>query len=206
MDTRAELLLAAERLFAEHGIDGVSLRQVAAGAGQRNVAATHYHFGDKHKLITAIFTHRLADIDQRRDELFDIARARGRDRDPWHLAAVLARPFAEQAARPGSHYARFVARLYDHVGRTVAELPGYGLVGSAVPVIARLEELLTEQVSVEVARFRLELGARLLITGAADLEAHARSSADGLDEQRLTWLIDAIAGVLTAPGAAVGAP
>ena len=49
------LVLAAERLFALHGIDGVSLRQIASEAGSANNSAVHYHFGSKEGLIGAIF-------------------------------------------------------------------------------------------------------------------------------------------------------
>ena len=52
---RCESSLAAERLFALHGIDGVSLRQIAAEAGSANNSAVHYHFGSKTGLIAAIF-------------------------------------------------------------------------------------------------------------------------------------------------------
>ncbi|MGH9896848.1 MAG: helix-turn-helix domain-containing protein, partial [bacterium] len=44
--TERRLLLAAERLFADRGIDAVSLRAIMAAAGT-NVASVHYHFGSK---------------------------------------------------------------------------------------------------------------------------------------------------------------
>lgn len=56
------IVLAAERLFALHGIDGVSLRQIAAEAGSGNNSAVHYHFGSKDALIVAIFQHRLPQL------------------------------------------------------------------------------------------------------------------------------------------------
>jgi AcrR family transcriptional regulator len=56
------LVLTAERLFAVHGIDGVSLRQVAAEAAFANNSAVHYHFGSKDGLIEAIFRHRLPQL------------------------------------------------------------------------------------------------------------------------------------------------
>jgi AcrR family transcriptional regulator len=34
--TRERLLVTAERLFAERGVAGVSLREIGAAAGQRN--------------------------------------------------------------------------------------------------------------------------------------------------------------------------
>jgi len=56
------IVLAAERLFALHGIDGVSLRQISAEAGSGNNSAVHYHFGSKKGLIAAIFRHRLPQL------------------------------------------------------------------------------------------------------------------------------------------------
>ncbi len=44
---------AAERLFAERGIDAVSLRTINTEAGY-SVAALHYHFGDRDGLIRAL--------------------------------------------------------------------------------------------------------------------------------------------------------
>lgn len=53
-DTRARLLLAALRLFAEHGYARTPVRAIAEAAGS-NVAAIAYHFGDKAGLYTATF-------------------------------------------------------------------------------------------------------------------------------------------------------
>lgn len=46
---------AAERLFAERGIDAVSLRTINAEAGYSE-AALHYHFGTRDGLIRALLT------------------------------------------------------------------------------------------------------------------------------------------------------
>lgn len=63
------IVLTAERLFALHGIDGVSLRQIAAEAGSGNNSAVHYHFGSKDALIVAIFEHRLPQLNSARQLL-----------------------------------------------------------------------------------------------------------------------------------------
>ena len=47
MDTRERLLLTAEKLLGERGINGVSLREITREAGQRNASALHYHFGSR---------------------------------------------------------------------------------------------------------------------------------------------------------------
>ena len=48
--SRQRLLDAAERLFAEHGFHGVSLRTITAEAGM-NLAAANYYFGGKEGLF-----------------------------------------------------------------------------------------------------------------------------------------------------------
>lgn len=55
--TRNAILDAAEMLFAEHGLDSVSLRIIVAHA-KANVAAVNYHFGSKNNLIEHVFARR----------------------------------------------------------------------------------------------------------------------------------------------------
>lgn len=55
--TQTSLLDAAERLFAEHGYDGVSLRAVAAEAASQ-LALIHYHYGSKADLYRAVWLRR----------------------------------------------------------------------------------------------------------------------------------------------------
>ena len=55
--TRAKILHSAEKLFGDHGYDGVSVRQIAIEAGVP-VALVNYHFGSKDGLFRAIFVLR----------------------------------------------------------------------------------------------------------------------------------------------------
>ena len=48
---RDALRRSAEQLFAAHGVDGVSLRQITREAGQRNTTALQYHFGSRDGLL-----------------------------------------------------------------------------------------------------------------------------------------------------------
>jgi len=67
--SKVRILLAAERLFGRHGIEGVSLRQIAEAAGHGNVNATQYHFGNKDGLVLAIMHYRRPNIDAHRAQL-----------------------------------------------------------------------------------------------------------------------------------------
>ena len=73
LETREKLLEAAEQLFAERGIDGVSLADINLRAGQKNRNAVHYHFGDKENLIHAVLDKHSEGIEGRRRELLDAA-------------------------------------------------------------------------------------------------------------------------------------
>lgn len=60
-DTRARLLVAAERLFAEKGFADTSIRDITRLA-DANVAAINYHFGNKQGLYLAVFRARAAEM------------------------------------------------------------------------------------------------------------------------------------------------
>jgi len=52
-DTKEQIISVAERLFAERGFAGTTLRNVVSEAGA-NLAAVHYHFGSKEDLFRAV--------------------------------------------------------------------------------------------------------------------------------------------------------
>jgi AcrR family transcriptional regulator len=100
----------AERLFAEHGIAGVSLRDVSAAAGQRNHSAAQYHFGDRHGLVVAVYEARMTHVDERRRALLAELDAAGRDRELAALVEATLLPLLEVVAETDAWYARFLAR------------------------------------------------------------------------------------------------
>ena len=62
-DTKYNLILSALELFAEHGIDAVSMRTINNAAGTKNASAVHYHFGNKVGIIEAIIGFIRAELD-----------------------------------------------------------------------------------------------------------------------------------------------
>jgi AcrR family transcriptional regulator len=52
-ETKEQILTVAERLFADNGFVGTTLRNVVSEAGV-NLAAVHYHFGSKEELFRAV--------------------------------------------------------------------------------------------------------------------------------------------------------
>jgi AcrR family transcriptional regulator len=105
--TALQLLLAAERLFAEHGLAGVSLRQISIEAGSSNNSAIQYHFGSKDDLLRAIFAYRLSDLTHRRALL----RARAHPDDLRAQVEAHILPLIELAESPDSSYVSFIEQL-----------------------------------------------------------------------------------------------
>ena len=60
-DTKDRILNAAERIFAEQGLDAVSLRAVTTEAGV-NIAAVNYYFGSKAALLQAMTQRHFAPV------------------------------------------------------------------------------------------------------------------------------------------------
>lgn len=58
-DKQIEILLVAEKLFAEEGFDGTSVREIAKIANV-NVAMISYYFGSKEKLLESLVLYRIS--------------------------------------------------------------------------------------------------------------------------------------------------
>jgi AcrR family transcriptional regulator len=60
-ESKCRLLEAAERLFAEHGFDRVSVRDITTSV-EANVAAVNYHFGSREELVGLVISRILMPV------------------------------------------------------------------------------------------------------------------------------------------------
>lgn len=74
-DTSERLLDAAEACFAEHGFAATSVRMVTQRA-DANLAAVHYHFGDKQGLLLATLARRIEPLNASRLAALDVLQHR----------------------------------------------------------------------------------------------------------------------------------
>jgi AcrR family transcriptional regulator len=74
----AAVKCAALRLFSERGVDGVTVREIAELAGQKNHGAVAYYFGTKEALVRGIVEDGAKIIDERRNALLDELETGGR--------------------------------------------------------------------------------------------------------------------------------
>lgn len=192
---RARLLAAAEQLIGERGIE-VSLREVAAAAGQRNNSAVHYHFGSRDALIEAVVELRQQPLERERLRLLADLESGGQN-DLRSLVEVLVAPvFTVPYDEGATHYARFLEKVRDHPALSTAALDGHQWPATKMLVgrIARALEDLPPKV--------VELRLRSMMTAMFALLADAeRQESAGRRTPRASAapVVDMLVGLLTAP-------
>lgn len=194
LPTPEALLEAAEQLFAERGVEGTPLRQIAIAAGSANNFAVQYHFGSREELIDAIFEYRLPALEARRAELLKKLRDPG---DVRGVMEIIVRPLFEQHDANGRHtHASFMSRL-----RHSSE----GLFRDAIflekapvtdIVLSRLRDLLsnlTERAFLQ--RTSLALG--IVLDALQNLDRRASGFDD--EEETLQLVLTLLVALMTAP-------
>jgi AcrR family transcriptional regulator len=122
VDTRSQLLQAAETLLAAKGIDGASLREINRLAGQRNASALQYHFGDRNGLVRGVLAKHRADTDPRRHALLDQYEVDG-SATVRALSSALVLPLASKLKDPngGREFLQINAEVFTRV-TSISEL------------------------------------------------------------------------------------
>ncbi|MEQ8479510.1 MAG: TetR family transcriptional regulator [Hoeflea sp.] len=186
--TAGKLLDAAERLFAERGYDGASVRDIAAAAGAQ-IASVSFHHGGKEALFEKVIERRASELAELRIAALGKARTNG---GPLTLEAVLSafvRPYLDKAADDAQWlaYARLVAmvsadrrwrhisqRLFDptagiFIDEIAALFPGAKRGAIAVTFVFSVSAML----SVSTSRWRIEELADAAPDQVTDMDALA---------------------------------
>lgn len=111
LNSRTKMIVVGEVLFAREGIDAVSLRHVAAKAGQKNHNAVQYHFGTREGLVQAIFDYRMEQMDRHRLDMLEAAENDGLLENPRTIADIIFVPQLEVISELGDFsYANFLCQ------------------------------------------------------------------------------------------------
>jgi AcrR family transcriptional regulator len=114
-NTQGRVLDAAERLFAEHGFEGASIRAIVDAANV-NLAAVHYHFKSKEALLEAVLLRRISVINEARLKSLDAAEAAAAPKPPSVEAVVRAFiiPTVECAQQDptGATFVQLMSRMF----------------------------------------------------------------------------------------------
>ncbi|MGE0881104.1 MAG: TetR family transcriptional regulator [Acidimicrobiia bacterium] len=190
--SREELVLVAEKLFAEEGIEAVSFRRVSLAAGQLGNGAVQYYFPDRDALTMAIMNLRAGGHDEMRTELLD--QLEGLDRIPIRgVVEALVRPVATHIDAPNDHYVSFLDRYYAffEYGPPIGEnpfAPGMNRLNAAAR--AALPE-----VAPDVVDRRMALIIRWMVSALAGIERAARG---GRLQGTVDEAVDEVIDLLTA--------
>ena len=198
--TRELILTAAERLFAERGVNAVSNRQVSEAAGQGNNTAVGYHFGTKADLVRAIVRKHAERIEEIRARLLA---GIGDSTDVRDWVDCLVRPIPEHLANLGgpTWYARFCAQLMTDPSLHEILVEESLASPSLRQIIDGLMRCLPE-LPPEVRAERGEMARHLIVHMPAERE---RAVAENLPTPRANWhdaasgLVDALVGLWLAP-------
>jgi AcrR family transcriptional regulator len=167
-ETRRLLVRTAEQLFAESGIDAVSLRQIGAAAGTRNSGAVAYHFGDKEGLIRAIIDDRQGQIDKRVRALLAELERDGRLDDLEAVCDAGIRPAVEEIGQSG-YYFRFLAQLDRHP-HLIPDLQAGDAFKSMRRILKLQDEAARRHLPAELVEHRRRFATHLVFAALADLE------------------------------------
>ena len=108
--TRRRILDAAEKLFAEKGFHGVSVREIARAADV-DVALVNYHCGRKNDLFETVFLRRAEVLNRERLAMLNACRERAAP-DPPELEDIIdafTHPLLTRSARGGAGWRRYFA-------------------------------------------------------------------------------------------------
>ena len=180
--TRERILGTAERLFAEYGYDGVSIRQIGAAADAQ-IALISYHFGTKDKLYRAVFEHRINPVSERRRDALRGAMAAGGGRTIEAVLDAFARPWIEmRGTEEGRQYTRLIAREVNDPREAERGIVRDLLDPLAVEFLAAMEAVLPARDRGDVHAAYHFLTSTLLLT-LANPERVKRLSGDLIDDR-----------------------
>ncbi|HEX4250494.1 MAG TPA: TetR family transcriptional regulator [Pseudonocardia sp.] len=198
---RDALRRTAEQLFAAHGVDGVSVRQITRDAGQRNSTAVAYHFGSRDGLLRAVLEHHLNHVLVRHDALLE----RYRDAPPTagpagllDLADVLVMPLCAEldCAEGGPEFLQVAAEVINRSDWIFA--PGTPI-ALLIQRYARWSELVEPYLSAEGAG-RLHRRFATMRFVYVELGRRARQPLPRRDDRLFaSQLTDLVAALLIAP-------
>jgi AcrR family transcriptional regulator len=193
-DTKARLIAAAEELFAERGVDGVSLREITRASGAKNVIAVQYHFSDRDGVLRAILEKHLPEVDSRRNALLDeIEGAPSVEREVRAMASALVRPLAPKLADDdgGRPFLQIYADLLNR------PRPAFDVAEGRFRSMARWREIAAPLLDEEAVRLHRRFTA--IAHCAVELARRARSGPHTDDRLFTSHLVDQVTALLAGP-------
>jgi AcrR family transcriptional regulator len=191
---RLEILLAAEKLFAQRGYHAVSIRDIAAEAGVP-LALVGYHYGAKHELYHAIFESWRPSIERRREMLAQaMADPDAADALERVIEAFVGPLVALHGDPEGRHFAAMAARDLAAPTPESEQAQRDSFDPLAHAFIDALQQLFPRRTRADVAWcYQFMLGATLQFLSGERIERLSRGAARAADPARQGTLVAFVA-------------
>ncbi|PHO03385.1 TetR family transcriptional regulator [Rhodobacteraceae bacterium 4F10] len=200
--TRQKIKMAAMKLFAQRGLEAVSVRDINKASGQRNAGSINYHFSSRDDLIREIMLDvgKILDADHaaRLDEL----EAQSGPKDVREVASILVRPLSEISddITTCTHSLRFLhMAMLSHRDMMMDALENRPGLERCLDHIRRL----APEMPTEILEQRIRLAMKFLLMSGSARE-QALQHGDNYDPYwNAPWapdnVADAFAGIVSAP-------
>ncbi len=202
LDTKSRIKMCARRLFAERGVEAVTVREIVAASGAKNGGSLNYYFKSKEGLISELLADLFRDSsDGWLEGLSDLHRAGG-PTDVRDIVTILVRyPDESKMEDPSPTASRFLNSLLStrrKMVRDFLETMNFSVFGQMLRYIRELKSDLPHPVIEQ----RLIYFSWYIISAKAAYESYIASGKknpvwEGFDP--LQNLIDCGTGLLEAP-------
>ena len=200
-ETRRRLIRAAERVYADRGVDNATVREILTVAGVSNSSAVQYHFGSRDDLVKVVFSQHGQRIDEHRAPMVAQLRAQREPATVAQLISAVTMPLAEQLrSESGRDCLRAIVHMRERGG-----LRASGELGSRVSAdLAWIHEQLDERLDYlpsAVRKERVAAWSDMIVAALGGRASYPIDAADhrlGVDDFA-TNLVDMGAAALQAP-------
>ncbi|WP_290685858.1 MULTISPECIES: TetR/AcrR family transcriptional regulator [unclassified Haematobacter] len=201
--TRLRLKKTALRLFAQRGLENVSIRDIQTAAGQKNNGSISYYFSSRDALIRELVADIARILDEDNNRRLDALEARGGPCDVRQVAEILLPVMHRRDL--GKSEAQYQLQFFTSVLITRRDLMFEATVGADRATrrcFAHIRRL-APQMPHEVLRQRLQLMLLYALSAGASMEAGRDDNRNwkGLWDQKSAEpnLADTMAGMIVAP-------
>jgi len=201
--TKERIKRGARKLFALHGIDAVTVRDIVRESKTKNASALNYYFGSKEELIQTLICDALAAANQRWDTALS---ALEKDGGPTNIRQVIEilvlRGLPPTASDDDEASARLFATLLHARRRIVTDTVkklGYSSYNRALSHLRRLMQPMPLAVKNQRLLFYFWSSTSILAVLEAALNEKGRFTPPWSATDPLLNLVDAAVGMLEAP-------
>ncbi len=200
-----KLLLTAEQLIAEKGIDGVSSREIARSAGHKNHSAVNYNFGSFDGLVEAIIDYRVTSVNEQREQLLQAVLQVEPQPSLESLVELMIRPLANELLHGDgrSRYLNLITQLLARKHWRELFFANRARSSALTKIAALIKQQLSNHLPDAIYAERISLLGNHAIHTVAEWDAQQHHGDIRFDEDKLEWrlqnLIDYSIGGLSAP-------